>query len=155
MGEHIRIDIQRAQNLPAICADMSMIEQVVMNLCVNARDAMREGGTLTLRTFLLPVGAEDTARHPDAREGLFVCLSVIDNRCGMDAVTMSRIFEPFFTTKGLARGRAWGFPPCTGSSGSMKAGSRCPVRAGTARIPCDVAGLEDMEVPQMAMRRGP
>lgn len=108
MGEHIRLDLQRAEHLPPIHADPGMIEQVVMNLCVNARDAMREGGVLTLRTLVLDIGIDDTVRHPEAREGRFVCLSVGDTGIGMDETTMARIFEPFYTTKGVGKGTGLG-----------------------------------------------
>ncbi len=108
MGEHIRIDFQRAKELPAIRVDAGMIDQVVMNLCVNARDAMRGGGVLTLRTLALTIGPDDVARHPDAREGQFVCLTVTDTGCGMDENTVVRIFEPFFTTKDIGKGTGLG-----------------------------------------------
>jgi CheY-like chemotaxis protein len=79
-----------------------------MNLTLNARDAMPEGGAILLTTSEVTVGADATSRHPDARPGRYVCLSVSDTGVGMDEATRSRIFEPFFTTKGLNKGTGMG-----------------------------------------------
>ena len=85
-----------------------MIDQVLMNLCVNARDAMPEGGRLTVRTRRAAVEPEAAARNPEARPGVFASLSVEDSGCGMDQETLRRIFEPFFTTKGVGKGTGLG-----------------------------------------------
>ena len=76
-----------------------MLEQVLMNLSVNARDAMPKGGTVTIETSSMELNDSFVQSHPEARPGSFICLRVTDNGCGMDSATMSRIFEPFFTTK--------------------------------------------------------
>jgi len=73
-----------------------MLEQVLMNLVVNAHDAMPKGGTLTLMTNAVEIDEAYVQTHPEARTGAFLSLSVADTGCGMDAATMSRIFEPFF-----------------------------------------------------------
>jgi CheY-like chemotaxis protein len=85
-----------------------MIEQVIMNLSVNARDAMPRGGHLTITTEAVKITAGRAAVHPESREGDFVCLSVTDDGCGMDQATMDRIFEPFFTTKEVGKGTGLG-----------------------------------------------
>lgn len=110
LGEHIALEIHHAENLPTIHGDTGMIEQVLMNLSVNARDAMPDGGKLIIRTRAVQL--EDTTilrnRNSAARSGHFVCLSVTDTGCGMDETTRNRIFEPFFTTKEVGKGTGLG-----------------------------------------------
>ncbi len=108
LGEDITFEFNYAPDLPAILADASMIEQVVMNLAVNARDAMPRGGQLVISTAVLDLDPAYTARHPEARTGRFVCLSLTDNGCGMDQATLGRLFEPFFTTKQFGKGSGLG-----------------------------------------------
>jgi len=108
LGETVTLEFTAPPELPLVQADTGMIEQVIMNLAVNARDAMPNGGTLTISTN--PVEMNDTyvQTHPEARLGAFVCLRVSDTGCGMDSATMSRIFEPFFTTKDVGKGTGLG-----------------------------------------------
>jgi PAS domain S-box-containing protein len=109
LGEHIATTVKHApQPLPAIEADPGMMEQVIINLCVNARDAMEQGGRLTLQTSAVEVAAGAEAEHPQGRPGHFVRLDVIDTGCGMDDRTLQRIFEPFFTTKPAGKGTGLG-----------------------------------------------
>jgi len=90
-------------------ADAAMLDQAVMNLCLNARDAMPKGGTLTLETSLAEFNAESAAQtHPDSRPGWFVCLRISDTGCGMDADVLKHLFEPFFTTKAIGKGTGLG-----------------------------------------------
>jgi PAS domain S-box-containing protein len=107
LGEHIAIDANLAPDLPPLLADPGMLDQVVMNLCVNARDAMPSGGRLQLLTthaeFPRPAPA-----HPEARPGEYLRFCVRDTGTGMDATTRQRIFEPFFTTKESGRGTGLG-----------------------------------------------
>ncbi|MCX6927985.1 MAG: HAMP domain-containing protein, partial [Verrucomicrobia bacterium] len=98
LGEAVAVEIISPPELPLVNADTGMIEQVVMNLAVNARDAMAGGGTLTISTDPVDVDDAYVQTHPEARPGAFVCLRVSDTGCGMDAATKARIFEPFFTT---------------------------------------------------------
>ena len=107
-GEHIQLDFQPGLNLPAIRADDSMVEQIVMNLSVNARDAMPDGGRIHITTALVPVHRKATPLDPEDREGEFVCLTFTDTGCGMDAKILERIFEPFFTTKAPGKGTGLG-----------------------------------------------
>lgn len=108
IGEHIRLDLKCAGEELWVNADPGMMEQVVVNLAVNARDAMPNGGSLLLKTE--PRDLEETSIHgnPDAAPGRFVCLCVSDTGCGMDANTLKHIFEPFFTTKEPGKGTGLG-----------------------------------------------
>jgi PAS domain S-box-containing protein len=106
--ESITLSFQYGENLPLIRGDVNMLEQVILNLVVNARDAMTKGGALQIETGIEEVDAEQARRNTKARTGRFVCLSVMDTGCGMDAATMERIFEPFFTTKEFGQGTGLG-----------------------------------------------
>ncbi len=99
LGEHIDLETRFQPHLPAVSADPGMMEQVVMNLAVNARDAMPQGGKLRVELDALHAPAELVAHRPGIQPGLFVRLSVIDSGCGIAPHLLSRIFEPFFTTK--------------------------------------------------------
>jgi CheY-like chemotaxis protein len=108
LGESIVLECNSEPALPLISADESNMEQVIMNLSVNARDAMPSGGKLTLSTSVAKVTADQVAGHPNKREGLHVVLTVTDTGCGMDAATLSHVFEPFFTTKPIGNGTGLG-----------------------------------------------
>ena len=108
LGETITLEFNPPAELPLVQADIGMIEQVIMNLVVNARDAMAEGGTLTISAHAVEMDEAYVQTHPEARVGAFVCLRVSDTGCGMDAATMGRIFEPFFTTKEAGKGTGLG-----------------------------------------------
>jgi signal transduction histidine kinase/CheY-like chemotaxis protein/HAMP domain-containing protein len=108
LGETITLRFQPPPRLPYVLADVGMIEQVIMNLAVNARDAMPKGGTLTITTAAVTVNQSYAQSHPDARPGSFMCLRVSDTGCGMDEYTIGRIFEPFFTTKEVGKGTGLG-----------------------------------------------
>jgi CheY-like chemotaxis protein/anti-sigma regulatory factor (Ser/Thr protein kinase) len=96
-----------ASDLPPILGDAGSLEQVLMNLVVNARDAMPEGGTIRVRTELTHFET-DISSFPGAQPGEYVCLTVEDEGTGMDAAVRERIFEPFFTTKPADRGTGLG-----------------------------------------------
>lgn len=108
LGEHIRVRTDCAANLPSVLVDRSMIDQVIMNLAVNARDAMPDGGCLTLSTRVQDIDESYRRRQPEARRGRFVCLSVADDGCGIPSEHLSRLFEPFFTTKEAGKGTGLG-----------------------------------------------
>ncbi|HTJ00463.1 MAG TPA: response regulator [Dongiaceae bacterium] len=108
MGEDVAQESDYAPDLPKIEADAGMIEQIVMNLAVNARDAMPKGGQLLVTTRAVEIDAEYVRNHPEARPGQFVCLSVRDTGCGIDPKTLGRIFEPFFSTKEVGQGTGLG-----------------------------------------------
>jgi CheY-like chemotaxis protein len=108
VGEHVQIEFIPQQSLPAIHADSSMVEQIAMNLAVNARDAMPNGGRVTITTTLETVHRAPTPLDPERRDGDFICLTFADTGIGMDTQILGRIFEPFFTTKPVGKGTGLG-----------------------------------------------
>ncbi len=108
LGENIALHYESSAALPAVEADRGMIEQVLMNLAINARDAMPEGGRLTIRTRLEIVGAEDERYGEGSTAGNFVCLAVSDTGCGIPVEYLPHIFEPFFSTKDIGKGTGLG-----------------------------------------------
>ena len=108
VGEHVVFEFQAAPDLPMLSVDIGMMEQILVNLVINARDAMRDGGRLTLTTSQQLLEPVSSVLNPEARPGHFVCLTVADNGCGMDANTLNHMFEPFFTTKAPGKGTGLG-----------------------------------------------
>ena len=108
IGEHINLRIQCAENLPPVLADAVNLEQIVINLAVNARDAMPRGGPLTIAAEPVMIDAKYQKREPDAVVGTFVRLSVADEGSGMSETVRRKIFEPFFTTKEVGKGTGMG-----------------------------------------------
>lgn len=108
LGEDIALQIEGAPAGAGVVADRGMIEQVLLNLVVNARDAMLRGGRLLIRTAALEFTSEMVAANSRARVGSFVCLSVADSGCGIRPEILPRIFEPFFTTKEVGKGTGLG-----------------------------------------------
>ena len=100
IGEGYGLTVFRRPGLGRIRADAGQIEQVVMNLVINARDAMPGGGKLTIETETVELDEDYASRHAGVEAGSYVMLAVTDTGCGMDGPTQERIFEPFFTTKG-------------------------------------------------------
>ncbi len=108
LGEHIRIEFVPGRPLGTVQADRGQMEQVLMNLSVNARDAMPDGGLLKIETRNITMDAAYCRTHTWGRPGSFVQLSVTDTGCGMDAQTVDRVFDPFFTTKEVGKGTGLG-----------------------------------------------
>ncbi len=106
VGQQHELDLQLADQLPVIVADRSQLEQILLNLCLNARQAMAEGGVITVVTREAQLTSSETARcvPHDAKPGRYVELVVSDTGCGMDQATVMRIFDPFFTTKAEGHG---------------------------------------------------
>jgi PAS domain S-box-containing protein len=108
LGETIRVDLHTSPESSSIKGDGGMIEQVVMNLCVNARDAMPAGGRIDLRVEDILLGESEVMGNPEARAGHFVRLSVTDTGNGMNEQIRQHLFEPFFTTKETGKGTGLG-----------------------------------------------
>jgi PAS domain S-box-containing protein len=108
IGENIEIFITRDVGLARVKADASQMEQILMNLAVNARDAMLQGGKVTIRTENADLDETYSLQHFHFKPGRYVILSFSDTGCGMDKATLARIFEPFFTTKEPGKGTGLG-----------------------------------------------
>ncbi len=112
--EDIAIEVHTAAGLPAVRGDIGQLEQVIMNLSVNAQDAMPDGGTLTIETSVADLDEDYAAAHEGATPGRYVMLSVSDTGVGMDPDTQQNVFEPFFTTKAKDKGTGLGLATCYG-----------------------------------------
>jgi CheY-like chemotaxis protein len=108
IGEDIELVLVPDPELGLAKIDPGQFEQAVINLAVNARDAMPRGGRLTIETGNAELDEDYAARHAEVRPGSYVRVAVRDTGCGMDPTTMARIFEPFFTTKGAGKGTGLG-----------------------------------------------
>jgi two-component system cell cycle sensor histidine kinase/response regulator CckA len=108
IGEHIEVRIDLEPDIGCVRADSSQLQQVLVNLAVNARDAMPQGGALTISTARTVLSENDIEGAPEIAPGNYVLLTVSDAGIGMDSETLSRVFEPFFTTKQLGRGTGLG-----------------------------------------------
>ncbi len=114
IGENIALRFVPQAGLPPLEADAGMLEQVLVNLTVNARDAMPEGGQISISTARVDSAQDGVSAHPGARPGSFVCLTVADTGCGMEEATLKHIFEPFFTTKEVGKGTGLGLSTARG-----------------------------------------
>ena len=108
IGEHIEVATILEKGLPTTKLDRGQVEQVIMNLCLNARDAMPSGGRLLLHTSAVTVDAEYVITHPYVKPGRYAQLTVSDTGTGMDKETLGKVFEPFFTTKPVGQGTGLG-----------------------------------------------
>ncbi len=108
IGEHITLDFLAGHDLGIVRADPGQIEQILMNLCINARDAMPTGGMITIETENVRIDEAYCEAHTWADPGRYVLLSMTETGCGMDEETLGKVFEPFFTTKGVGEGTGLG-----------------------------------------------
>jgi len=114
IGEHVKVDVDMTRAGGRIKADPVQMEQVILNLAINARDAMPRGGTLRIDLSDIELDDNYVRQHADTTKGPHMMLAVSDTGTGMDAATQARIFEPFFTTKGKGRGTGLGLSTVLG-----------------------------------------
>jgi len=108
IGEDINLNPVLASDIWLVKVDPGLLEQVIINLVVNARDAMRAGGTITVKTGNVELEPVEAAPYGDISPGQYVLLKIADTGCGMDDATIKRIFEPFFTTQATGKGTGLG-----------------------------------------------
>ena len=108
IGEQIDLQLSLATGLGTLRADRGLMQQMLLNLCINARDAMPTGGRLTLKTQHVDLSDKYCELHPSVKPGAYVVFSVADTGCGIPPEVKERIFEPFFTTKGVGKGTGLG-----------------------------------------------
>jgi signal transduction histidine kinase/CheY-like chemotaxis protein len=137
IGEHIELEMKLAPDLGLVKADPGQMEQILLNLSLNARDAMPEGGRLVIETSNMAVDAKYAATHLDSAPGEYAVLSVTDNGIGMSKDVLGKAFEPFFTTKDVGKGTGLGLSSVYGiikqSGGSIVAASE-PGQGASFRI---------------------
>lgn len=108
MGDDVQVVVRQGTDSAIVECDPAQLDQILLNIAVNARDAMPKGGKLILETSMQEFDAALAGQHPSMKEGRYVLLAISDNGCGMDSVTLSQIFDPFFTTKELGKGTGLG-----------------------------------------------
>ena len=115
IGKDINLAWMPGANLRHVRIDPSQVDQILVNLCVNARDALSSVGRITLETGNIIIGTDHSATHSEAIPGAYVFLAVSDDGCGMDKETLAQVFEPFFTTKGIGVGTGLGLATVYGN----------------------------------------
>jgi two-component system, NtrC family, sensor kinase len=108
LQDRMTLEVNVAPGLPPVQADLGMMEQIIMNLSVNARDAMSNGGKLTIGVDIVTINHDDAQKNSEIHPGRYVCLSVSDTGCGIAPELLPRIFDPFFTTKEIGKGTGLG-----------------------------------------------
>ena len=156
LPENITVTMNALPGLAKIKADAGMMEQMLMNLSVNARDAMPDGGQLTISAELVEVSPDQNRNGHESLPGQFLCLTVADTGCGMSPDVMSHIFEPFFTTKPVGKGTGLGLATVYGIAkqhgGRVEAESR-PGQGSTFRIFLPICNAQSVVVPKPAVTR--
>src|SRR5512132_2363203 len=147
--------MQLTPDLPPVFADPGSVDQVIMNLALNARDAMPEGGELTIWTCEVEIDEAAAALNPEAILGRYICLAVHDTGSGMDAATVARIFEPFFTTKDPGKGTGMGLATAYGvlkQHGGWIDVESAPQRGTTIRVYFPVSTENEAAEPDLTER---
>ncbi|MDE3017914.1 MAG: PAS domain S-box protein [Nitrospirota bacterium] len=162
IGEHIELVTRLGDSVGLVRVDPGQVQQVLMNLVLNARDAMPQGGRLTIETSGLPSDQIGPNRQGVVRPGSYAMLAVTDTGCGMDAETLARIFEPFYTTKEVGKGTGLGLSTVYGIV--MQSGGCLEVRSAPGRgtrfmvyVPCVESEAEDrlgVQAPAMMAGEG-
>jgi len=154
IGEHVVLQCCYAEDLPSVDADIGMIEQILINLIVNARDAMPQGGSIVITTEAISIDVSRVDSHPEAQPGEFVCITVGDTGMGIYPEYLPRIFEPFFTTKEAGKGTGLGLATVYGivkqHQGWIEVSSQ--LGSGTTFkifLPAGAPGVKQKLVPQM------
>ena len=114
MAGDVDMQIVPGPDLPLVRADAGQIEQVIMNMAINAREAMPNGGKLTFETANVSFDQESVGRYPELKAGEFVMLAITDTGAGMSEEAKAHVFEPFFSTKGVGQGTGLGLATCFG-----------------------------------------
>jgi two-component system cell cycle sensor histidine kinase/response regulator CckA len=114
LPRNIRIRKELQANPPTVMGDATQLQQVLLNLCINARDAMPDGGTLAIRTCNVLLDERFCSRHPGTAAGWYLQAEVEDTGCGIPSPTMQHLFEPFFTTKAIGKGTGMGLATAYG-----------------------------------------
>ncbi|HVP00826.1 MAG TPA: ATP-binding protein [Bryobacteraceae bacterium] len=160
LGDEVELAIVPSAVVPRVKADLGQMQQVILNLFLNARDAMPDGGRLEVRTALIELSDDDRKRFPDAESGRYVELSIHDTGVGMDEETQAQIFEPFFTTKPVGKGTGLGLASVYGivkQSGGHIRVETAPGKGTTFRIllpPTNEIVLEDSPEAPVANGQG-
>jgi signal transduction histidine kinase/DNA-binding response OmpR family regulator len=162
LGEHIQIDFVKAKDPSWVKADAGMIEQIVMNLCVNARDAMPSGGRLNLNIQNMFITSQQASLQLEAQPGNYVCLSVADTGSGIEEAIRAHIFEPFFTTKDVGKGTGLGLSTVYGIVKQHQGWIECESVTGKGttfgvylpRTEPEAESEADSVLPQPALDRG-
>ncbi|HVA95014.1 MAG TPA: response regulator [Candidatus Dormibacteraeota bacterium] len=146
IGKDVEIKTDLAKDLSAVRADPTQVEQVILNLCINSRDAMPKGGCLTIQTRNAEFSEEKCRLIPGFQAGHYAEMCVSDTGCGMEASVRERIFEPFFTTKGMGKGSGLGLATAYGivkqHGGCIQVESE-PGRGSTFRVLLPVSGISE------------
>jgi PAS domain S-box-containing protein len=143
LGERVQIVVNTVADLAMVKADPGQLEHILMNLAVNARDAMPRGGTISIRTGITHISADLVPKHHGSSTGPYVVLSVSDTGSGMDAKTLAHVFEPFFTTKDPGKGTGLGLSMVYGivkQSGGYITVESAPGQGTTFRIHLPLTG---------------
>ena len=152
IGEDIELKTHLEQDIGNVYADQGHVEQIIMNLALNARDAMHKGGVLTISAQRVHLKDSDAARHPDIKTGDYIKLEVSDTGSGMDEETMAHAFEPFFTTKEASKGTGLGLATVYGivrdNGGSISLRSE-PGKGSTFEVLLPVSE----EIPEAVLRK--